>query len=74
MKTWTNPTVEELEVEKTAAIFSWWQVEEANGKLDDSLIHGHDPVAPGEGEGNQGGDCNQGGDGNQGDEGFGNES
>lgn len=68
MKTWTNPSVEELEVEKTAAIYSWWQVEEANGKLDDSLIHGHDPVAPGEGEGNEGGE------GNQGDEGFGNES
>lgn len=68
MKTWTNPSVEELEVEKTAAIYSCWQVEEANGKLDDSLIHGHDPVAPGEGEGNEGGE------GNQGDEGFGNES
>ena len=68
MKTWTNPSVEELEVEKTAAIYSWWQVEEANGKLDDSLLHGHDPVAPGEGEGNEGGE------GNQGDEGFGNES
>ena len=68
MMTWTNPSVEELEVEKTAAIYSWWQVEEANGKLDDSLIHGHDPVAPGEGEGNEGGE------GNQGDEGFGNES
>lgn len=67
MKTWTNPTVEELEVKNTAYFWSWWQVEEANGKLDDSLIHGHDPVDgnnpnPGEGEGNEG------------DEGFGNES
>ena len=73
MKTWTNPTVEELEVKNTAFFFSIWQVEEANGKLDDSLIHGHDPVDgnnpnPGEGEGNEGDN------GNEGDEGFGNES
>ena len=65
MMTWTNPAVEELEVKNTAFYYAWWQVEEANGKLDDSLIHGHDPVDgnnpnPGEGE--------------EGDEGFGNES
>ena len=64
MKTWTNPTVEELEVKNTAFFWSWWQVEEANGKLDDSLIHGH-PGCPGEDEGNEG---------TEGDEGFGNQS
>lgn len=68
MKTWTNPTVEELEVKNTAFFWSWWQIEEANGKLDDSLIHGHNP---GNGNGNEG---NEGDNGNQGDEGFGNES
>lgn len=65
MKTWTNPSVEELDVKLTSFFWSWWQVEEANGKWDDSLIHGHDPIDgsnpnPDEGE--------------EGDEGFGNES
>ena len=62
MKTWTNPTVEELEVKNTAFYYAWWQVEEANGKLDDSLLWGT------EGEGQNPGT------GNEGDEGFGNES
>lgn len=71
MKTWTNPEIDELEVKSTAFFASPWQVEEANGKLDDSLIHGHDPVTPDNptpGEGNEGDNDNEG------DEGFGNES
>lgn len=60
MKTWTNPTVEELEVKNTAFYYAWWQVEEANGKLDDSLLWGTEGQDPGTG--------------NEGDEGFGNES
>lgn len=59
MKTWTNPAVEELEVKNTAFFYAWWQVEEANGKLDDSLLWGTE-------EGQN--------PGNEGDEGFGNES
>lgn len=40
MKTWTNPTVEELDVKLTAAL-EWDDVEEwFNGKLDGSLIIG----------------------------------
>ena len=62
MKTWTNPTVEDLEVKNSAFFYVCWQVEEANGKLDDSLLwgtedEGHNP-----------------GTGNEDDEGFGNES
>ena len=72
MKTWTNPTVEELEVKNTAYYYAWWQVEEANGVLDDSLLWGTDP---GTGNGNGNGTGN--GDGNNpgtGDQGFGNAS
>lgn len=51
MKTWTNPTVEELEVKNTAALWAWWQIEEANGVIDDSLLWGEDaPQNPGTGE------------------------
>ena len=42
MKTWTNPSVEELDVKNTAYYYAWWQVEEANGVLDDSLFWGTD--------------------------------
>ena len=66
MKTWTNPTVEELEVKNTAFFYAWWQVEEANGKLDDSLLWGTDNEGQNPG--------NEGNEGNEGDEGFGNES
>ena len=62
MKTWTNPTVEELEVKNTAFFWSIWQVEEANGKLDDSLLWGTEDEGQNPGTGNEG------------DEGFGNES
>ena len=43
MKTWTNPTVEEMDVKNTAYYYAWWQVEEANGVVDDSLLWGTDP-------------------------------
>lgn len=40
MKTWTNPTVEELEVKMTALYEIIEEVEWFNGKLDGSLIIG----------------------------------
>lgn len=74
MKTWTNPTVEELEVKMTA-LLEWAEVSEyPNGKFDGNIIIGGANGEGGEGGegGNQGGD--QGGDqgGNQ--NGFGTES
>lgn len=72
MKTWTNPTVEELDVKNTAYYYAWWQVEEANGVLDDSLLWGTDDN---DNSGNQGNQGNQGNEGSGEDEGgFGNES
>ncbi len=62
MKTWTNPSVEELDVKLTAALYAWWQVEESNGVLDDSLLWGTDP-GTGNGNGNGTGDENGNGDG-----------
>lgn len=71
MKTWTNPTVEELEV-KATALLDWAEVSEyPNGKFDGNIIFGG---ANGEGgEGSEGG--NQGGnqDGSN-ENGFGTES
>ncbi len=40
MKTWTNPTVEELEVKMTAALKQAEMDEWFNGELDGSLIIG----------------------------------
>ena len=67
MKTWTNPSVEELEVKNTAYFYAWWQVEEANGKLDDSLLwgtEGENGTNPGTNPGTNTGN----------DQGFGNDS
>lgn len=80
MKTWTNPTVEELEVKMTA-LLEWAEVSEyPNGKFDGNIIFGGANGEGGEGgtgeggtgEGGEGG--SQGGDqgGNQ--NGFGTES
>lgn len=65
MKTWTNPTVEEMDVKNTAYYYAWWQVEEANGVLDDSLFWGTDDDNTGNNPGN-------GNNPGTGDEGFGN--
>ena len=73
MKTWTNPSVEELDVKLTSFFYAWWQVEEANGVLDDSLFWGTDNPGNGNGNENGNGDGNGNGSGeNEG--GFGNAS
>ena len=68
MKTWTNPTVEELEVKMTALYEIIDEVEWFNGKLDGSLIIGgaQNGEGTGEGTGENGGD--------QGENGLGTES
>lgn len=76
MKTWTNPTVEELEVKNTALFEIIDEIEWFNGKPDGSLIIGggntSNPGTPGEGgEGSEGTGSE---DGDQGEGGLGTES
>ena len=40
MKTWTNPTIEELEVKMTAALEFTYDSEDPNGVFDGNMIVG----------------------------------
>lgn len=80
MKTWTNPEVEELDIELTAYYKITKEVEWFNGKLDGSLIiggnTGNTGETPGDGTGEgTGSEGSEGSEGTEGDEdGFGTES
>ena len=64
MKTWTNPSVEELDV-KLTALLEWTDDSEyPNGVFDGNMIFGGDEGSSGSGSSNEGG--NNGDNGNNG--------